>query len=97
MNIVLKNSLKNIFGKPFRTLLVVFAIFMCSLCAMLSFDLGESISRILTDYLGSVSRADIFVTSSGSDMSELPGNFPEADFMTATGDGETLYNKIDGE
>ena len=58
MNIILKNSLKNIFRKFFRTLLVTFAIFMCCLCAMLCFDLGQSMERILTGYLSTVSRAD---------------------------------------
>ena len=82
MNIVLKNTFKNIFCKPFRTILVVFAIFVCSLCAMLCFDLGSCITKMLTDYLGSVSRADILVFSGGSDISSLPEGFPEADYMT---------------
>jgi ABC-type lipoprotein release transport system permease subunit len=97
MNIVFKNSLKNIFGKPLRTLLVVFAIFVCSLCALLCFDLSESITGILTLYYGSVSRADFIVNSSGSDVSKLPDGFPEADTMTIVGDSEMLYKKIDGE
>ncbi len=97
MNIVFKNSLKNIFGKPLRTLLVVFAIFVCSLCALLCFDLSESITGILTLFYGSVSRADFIVSSSGSDVSTLPDGFPEADTMTIVGDSEMLYKKIDGE
>ena len=97
MNIVLKNSLKNIFGKPLRTLLVVFAIFICSFCALLCFDLSESITGILTLFYGSVSRADFIVSSSGSDVSTLPEGFPEADTMTIVGDSEMLYKKIDGE
>ena len=97
MNIVLKNSLKNIFGKPLRTLLVVFAIFVCSFCALLCFDLSESITGILTLFYGSVSRADFIVSSSGSDVSTLPEGFPEADTMTIVGDSEMLYKKIDGE
>ena len=97
MNIVLKNSLKNIFGKPFRTILVVFAIFTCCLCAMLCFDLGDSITNILTEYMGSISRADILVSSGGSDLSELPEGFPEADFMKIVSNDEMIYKDIDGE
>ena len=97
MNIVLKNSLKNIFGKPFRTLLVVFAIFVCSLCALLCFDLSESITRVLTDFMGSISRADFMVVSGGSDLSKLPDGFPEADMMTINCNNEMLYKDIDGE
>ncbi|MBQ5519527.1 MAG: FtsX-like permease family protein [Clostridiales bacterium] len=89
--------MKNIFGKPLRTLLVVFAIFVCSLCALLCFDLSESITGILTLFYGSVSRADFIVSSSGSDVSTLPDGFPEADTMTIVGDSEMLYKKIDGE
>ena len=96
MNIVLKNSLKNIFGKPFRTLLVVFAIFMCSLCALLCFDLGDSITKVLTTFMGNVSRAD-FILMARSDVSELPDGFPEADTMIIVGNSEKLYKKIDGE
>ena len=97
MNIVLKNLFKNVFGKFFRTLLVTFAIFMCCLCAMLSFDLGDSLGRILTDFYGSVSRADFFAFAGGSDLSTLPDGYPESDFMTATVNNEMLYKNIDGE
>ena len=97
MNIVLKNSLKNIFCKPFRTILVLFAIFMCSLCALLCFDLGSAIERIITDMFASVSRADIMVVSGGSDLTNLPDGFPEADYMKMTANEEMLYKAIDGE
>ena len=97
MNIVFKNSFKNIFCKPFRTLLVVFAIFVCSLCALLCFDLSESITTVLTGYMGNISRADFIVIATGSDVSTLPDGFPEADTMTIVGDNEMLYKKIDGE
>ena len=97
MNIVLKNSLKNIFGKPFRTLLVVFAIFVCSLCALLCFDLSDSITKVLTSFMGSISRADFILMGSGSDVSVLPDGFPEADTMKIVGNTEMLYKQIDGE
>ena len=97
MNIVLKNSLKNIFGKPFRTLLVVFAIFVCSLCAMFCFDLGGSVTDILMTFMGNVSTADFMASSSGSDMSKLPDGFPECETMSIVANGELIYKKIDGE
>ena len=97
MNIVLKNSIKNVFGKPFRTLLVVFAIFMCCACALLSFEFGGSITRIFTEYLGSVSRADIMIQSGGSDLSVLPEDFPECDTLSVISDSEMLYKEIENE
>ena len=97
MNIIFKNSLKNIFCKPFRTLLVGFAIFMCCLCALLCFDMGGSLTRILTDYLSSVSRADFLATTNGSDLRNLPDGFPEADTLNIIGNSEMFYKDIDGE
>ncbi|MBR0395027.1 MAG: FtsX-like permease family protein [Clostridiales bacterium] len=97
MNIVLKNSLKNIFGKPFRTLLVVFAIFVCSLCALFCFDLSDSITKVLTNFMGSISRADFILMGNGSDVSVLPDGFPEADTMKIIGNSEMLYKPIEGE
>ena len=61
MNIILKTSLKNIFGKPLRTLMVVFAIFVCSVSAMLSFDMISSIKSILVNIFSGISRADFMV------------------------------------
>ena len=55
MNIILKTSFKNIFGKPLRTLMVVFAIFVCSVSAMLSFDMISSIKSILVNIFAGVS------------------------------------------
>ena len=97
MNIILKNSMKNIFGKFFRTLLVTFAIFMCCLCALLCFDLAQALEGILTNYLSSVSRADFLAFTGGSDLSELPDGFPESDYMTAIMNNEIVYKPIEGE
>ena len=49
MNIVLKTTFKNIFGKPLRTLLVVFSIFVCSFVAMFCFDFGAAEQNLITD------------------------------------------------
>jgi ABC-type antimicrobial peptide transport system permease subunit len=97
MNIILKNSLKNIFGKFFRTLLVTFAIFMCCLCALLSFDLVQALEGIVTNYLSTVSRADFMAFTGGSDLNDLPDGFPESDYMTAVVNNEMVYKPIDGE
>ena len=97
MNIVLKNSFKNIFKKPLRTLLVVFAIFMCCLSALLSFDLGSMLGRIMSDFYGRVSRADFMVRSDGRDISDITEGLPELDQLSIIANGEKLYKDIDGE
>ena len=97
MNIVLKNSLKNIIGKPFRTLLVTFTIFMCCLSALLSFDAGSLIPRILESFYGNMARADIMAYADGRDLTELPEGFPECDRLNISSNGEILHKDIDGE
>lgn len=95
MNTILKTSLKNIFCKPLRTLLVVFSIFVCSISGFLCFDLLSSITDVLKGYLGGVSKADFYVNTTG--MDNLPDGFPEAEYMEVYGNNEIVYNKIDGE
>ena len=97
MNIILKNSLKNIFGKPLRTLLVVFAIFVCSISAMLSFDMVSSIKDILINIFSGISRADFMVTFKSSAAKDLPDGFPESDMMLINDNRELLYKDIEGE
>ena len=97
MNIILKNSLKNIFGKPLRTLLVVFAIFVCSVSAMLSFDMVSSIKDILYNVFAGISRADFMVTLSSYTDKGMPEGFPESDLMLINDNKELLYKDIEGE
>ena len=97
MNIILKTSLKNIFGKPLRTLMVVFAIFVCSVSAMLSFDMISSIKSILVNIFSGISRADFMVSAVTSTPKELPDGFPESDIMVLNGTSEMLYKDIEGE
>ena len=97
MNIILKNSLKNIFGKPFRTLLVVFAIFMCSISAMVSFDMVSSIKGILFGIFAGISKADFMVTLGSNSDKGLPEGFPESDIMAINSNSDTLYQDIEGE
>ena len=97
MNIVLKNSLKNIFGKPLRTLLVVFSIFVCSVCAMLCFDLVSSIEKYVTMVFGNISSGDIIALVDDYSIKGLPEGFPECDVMEINSNRDTLYRDIEGE
>ena len=97
MRIILKNSLKNIFGKPFRTLLIVFAIFACSLCGYMCFDIGNTIGDLATSMVGSVSSADISVTSGGMDISEISEVLPESDILLISANSEIFYKNIKDE
>ena len=97
MNIVLKNSLKNIFGKPLRTLLVIFSIFVCSVCAMLCFDLASSIEKYVTMVFGNITAGDIIALVDDYSVKGLPEGFPEAEVMEINSNHDTIYSDIEGE
>ena len=77
MNLVLKTSLKNIFGKPLRTFLVVFSVFICSICAMLCFDLVSSMKKTLGGSSLGLSKANCLFTTNEFYAKGLPDGFPE--------------------
>ncbi len=61
MKIISKHVLKNIFGKPGRTLLVLFCITLCSFIALMSFDLTDSIRNMVMGMMSQlVGTSDIF-------------------------------------
>ena len=97
MNIILKNSFKNIFGKPFRTLLIVLAIFACSFCGYLCFDIGNTIEDLATSLVASITTADLAVTSGGMDISNIAEVLPEADILSISANNEIIYTDIEGE
>jgi len=98
MNILLKTTIKNIFGKPFRTLLVVFSIFACSFVAFFSFDLMNTTEDLLYNMLKSMSGdAELAVVMNKLDTSRLPEGLPEYDSLTMTIFSETIYEDIEGE
>jgi len=97
MSIILKNSFKNIFGKPFRTLLIVFAIFACALCGYMCFDIGNTVDDLAVSLVGSVSSADLSVTSGGMDISGIAEVLPDADILPISANSEVFYKDIRGE
>ena len=76
MNIIFKNLIKNSFGKPIRTILVVFSIFVCSMAAMLCFDLSGSLKIAMMNEIGSVSNADYQVLLKPGQNTDMPEGFP---------------------
>ena len=97
MNIILKNSLKNIFFKPFRTILVVFSIFVCSVCAMLCFDLASSIKTLIANLYGGISKAEIMFSADDYSAKGLPDGFPESEMMELNSNADKIFNEIEGE
>lgn len=98
MNLVLKTSLKNIFGKPFRTLLVAFSIFVCSMCAMVCFEFATSLKSLVIggSSLG-LSKADCLLYANDFTARGLPEGFPESRVLEINTNSEYLYKDIEGE
>ncbi|MCQ2467427.1 MAG: ABC transporter permease [Clostridia bacterium] len=92
MRIILKHLLKNIFGKPGRTFLVVTCITICSFIALFTFDLTSSMRNILGGAMGQlIGTADIMVNSSDDvDLENL--DLPEYESVTIY---ETMNEKFE--
>ncbi|MBO4635701.1 MAG: hypothetical protein J5685_01005, partial [Clostridiales bacterium] len=94
MSIVFKHTIKNIFGKPLRTLVVTFSIFMCALSALLCFDLLTELKVQFKEmYTAVLGNADIILYHPMELTSDVPLN-------TSVGiitDTTYFYKDIEGE
>jgi len=97
MNIILKNSLKNIFGKFGRTLLVTFSIFVCSICALLCFDLVSTIKEAITVMFGSITSGDIIALVDDYSVKGLPDGYPDVEMMEINSNHDMIYEDVEGE
>ena len=88
MRIILKHTVKNISKKPLRTLLVVFCVMICSLSALLCFDMSGALNGMFRNlygqYLGTM---DILVTGNNIDEglltdTQIPDSIRIPIFMT---------------
>ncbi len=98
MRILLKTTLKNIFGKPFRSLLVTFSIFVCALAALFCFDLSKTETDLIKDLLQSMSgEADFGVTVKNADIMALPEDLPENTTLAVRFFNDNIYKDVEGE
>ena len=98
MNLLIKTTLKNIFGKPLRSLMVIFSIFVCALAAMFCFDLVQTEQGILENIFTEVSgEADVSVSTFIDEEIDLPEELPEYRALPVINFTETLYEDVEGE
>ncbi|MBO4910117.1 MAG: FtsX-like permease family protein [Lachnospiraceae bacterium] len=98
MRIILNTVIKNTFGKPLRSLLVIFSIFFCALSAMFCFDLAKTEKNLINDLLSSMTgEADLGVNMRICDVSKLPENLPEYNAFRLRGVNDSIYTDIEGE
>lgn len=85
MRILIKNTFRNMFLKPFRTIIIILAIGICALGALLSFDFSGSVKSICRDLLSEGS-GNIQLVVSG----DIADSFPSVEDV---GENDTLrYN-----
>ena len=98
MNILIKTTLRNIAGKPFRSLLVIFSIFACSLTALFCFDLANANNTYFQAAFRTMAgKGDITMNGECIDLSMLPADFPEYDCVQYRTFNEYRYLDIEGE
>lgn len=69
MRIIFKHTLKNIFKKPFRMLLMVFCLFSCAFVALLSLDMSGALDSMIGGFMGSfLGKAEMDIN--GTDIEE---------------------------
>ncbi|MBR3574477.1 MAG: ABC transporter permease [Lachnospiraceae bacterium] len=92
MNIILKTTLKNTFGKPLRSILVIFSIFVCTFAALFCFDLAQTEKGLVGYMFSSMSgEADIMAYSYTAELSALPEGFPESQTLVVRSFGNPVY------
>lgn len=98
MNLLFKTIIKNTFGKPLRSLLVIFAIFVCSLAAMFCFDFGGA-EKDLINYVYSsvIGDADIVMYGTTADIDRIPDDLPDNEMLMINVFSDNAYEDIDGE
>jgi len=92
MNIILKTTLKNTFGKPLRSILVIFSIFVCAFAALFCFDLAQTEKGLVGYMFSSMSgEADIMAYSYTAELSALPEGFPENQTLVVRTFNNSVY------
>ncbi len=92
MNIILKTTLKNTFGKPLRSILVIFSIFVCAFAALFCFDLAQTEKGLVGYLFSSMSgEADIMAYSYTADISALPEELPESQTLVVRSFTNPIY------
>ena len=98
MRLIIKTTLKNIFGKPLRSLLVIFSIFVCAFSALFCFDLSGSMKGLMVGLYSEVyGDTDLTAYMSVLNPEKIPEGFPEYEMMTMKYFTDTIYSDIPGE
>ncbi len=94
MNLIIKHSIKNIFAKPLRLLLLVFCIAFASFAALLALDMRHNIQSVLRGYaMDMLGKADIVVYNTSSDILEGIDDIAEIKAIGIGSTGQYEYER----
>ncbi len=98
MNIVLRSTWKNIFGKPFRTFIVVLAVCVCSFAALFSLDLMRTERKVLEAEIRAYGgTTDLYTVMRKLELDRIPADLPEYKLLTIAVLNDTIYEDVEGE
>lgn len=100
MGIVFKHILKNVFGKPGRTLLVVICLTISSFVALMAFDMSGAMRNLFANlYSSFFGSTDIIVDGETENSFRFMEDeeFPDNTTVYITRGHDTYYTRVDGE
>ncbi len=92
MGVILKHTLKNMFSKPFRTIMLLLCILICSFAGMMTFDMSNSVRNVLESaFLSMFGDSNVIVSApNGLENQDFEG-LPAHDRTLFTGN-KTTFN-----
>ena len=97
MNLIIKHTLKSMWAHKMRTFLLLFCVSICSLAAMLCFDMSGSLEQtVRANNAKAFGKADIIVTASYDLDDDFADGTPESTVLKLS-TGSTVFTRlIDG-
>lgn len=98
MRIILKHTLKNVFKKPLRSILVIFCVMVCAFTALLSFDMTGSIRFMISSLFSSqLGEMDIITAGNITDDFVNDSKFENCTYLKYYDISEPFYSDIDNQ
>lgn len=100
MGVVFKHILKNVFGKPGRTLLVIVCLTISSFVALMTFDMSGAMRNLFTNlYSSFFGSTDILVDGETENSFRFleDEEFPDNTHVFLYETGDMYYTRIDGQ
>lgn len=94
MVILLKHTLKNIFTKPFRSLILLFCMIVTAFTAYMTLDLSGAIEGIIVNFTADMlGNTDVEVISTRHIPEEIFEEFPENNVLAVYGSGYNVAHR----